>query len=162
MCVLFFLIFFRFFSSKMFPFCSFEITAKNLVEAWGIARASFWQILVQIRPQEAKKFRFGWFVSSEMNLFVLYCFYISTYTCRYTYIYIWYMHIHICIPFCMLPMSSCIFPICFLMSSRVFPICYYMFPIPSYMSLMLHIYFVHVRTVSMISICPYILIYRRR
>ena len=48
-------------SSKVFLVFSFDFAGKNLVERSGIARVSSCQILVRIRLQEAKKFRFRCF-----------------------------------------------------------------------------------------------------
>ena len=47
--------FFLEFSSGIFLGFSLYFWRKNLIESQGIARASFWQILVPIRLQEAKK-----------------------------------------------------------------------------------------------------------
>ena len=48
-----------------FSFFPFAFAGKNLEERQGIARASFWQILVQIRRQETRKLMFSYVFAPE-------------------------------------------------------------------------------------------------
>ena len=47
------LLFFRFGLLRCSFILSLDFTTKNMKETWGIARASLWQLLVQIRLQDA-------------------------------------------------------------------------------------------------------------
>ena len=58
-------------SSKFFLVFSFDFAGKNLAERQGIAGASFWQILVQIRLQKTRQFMFiGLFVPEWKTSFI--------------------------------------------------------------------------------------------